>query len=177
MHGYANRIEILANRFDWGNSELQAGECSCLVVQSRHAVTSFRVQTQSLTTMEFRVKRPGLWQSFGHAWDGIQYTLRTQRNARIHLLAGLFVAALAIWLGLDVVRCSILALTIGAVVVGEMANTALEALVDLVSPEYHERAKVAKDVAAGAVLVLGLMSVIVGIFLLGPPLWQQFFTP
>jgi diacylglycerol kinase len=119
------------------------------------------------------VKRPNLRQSFGHAWSGLIYALRTQRNARIHLVVGLVIAGLGLWLDLDVVRGAILALTIGAVIVGELLNTALEALVDLLSPDYHDRAKVAKDVAAGAVLVLGLMSVIVGLLILGPAVWEK----
>jgi diacylglycerol kinase len=123
--------------------------------------------------MECRVNRPNLWQSFGHAWNGLVYAVRTQRNARIHLAVGLIVAAVAVWLELDAVRSAVLALTIGAVIVAELLNTALEAFVDLLSPEYHDQAKVAKDVAAAAVLVLGLASVVVGLFLLGPPLWQR----
>ena len=119
------------------------------------------------------MKRPNLWQSFGHAWNGLIYALHTQRNARIHVLVGAIVATLWLWLKLDFIRGAILALTIGAVIVGELLNTALEALVDILSPEYHDRAKVAKDVAAGAVLVLGLTSIIIGLLILGPPLWQR----
>jgi diacylglycerol kinase len=121
------------------------------------------------------MQRPNLWQSFRNAWNGLVYTVRTQRNARIHLAVGLLVFVLAAWLQLDVVRCAILALTIGAVIVGETLNTSLEALVDLLSPEYHDQAKIAKDVAAGAVLVLGLTSIIVGLLILGPPLWAVVF--
>lgn len=119
------------------------------------------------------MKRPNLWQSFGHAWNGVAYTLRTQRNARIHLVVGTIVAVVAIWLQLDAVRCAILGLTIVAVIVGELLNTALEALVDILSPEYHDAAKIAKDVSAGAVLALGVSSVIIGLLILGPPLWSR----
>lgn len=122
------------------------------------------------------MKRPNLWQSFGHAWNGVMYTLRTQRNARIHLVIGAIVAAIAVWLRLDAVRCSILALTIVAVIVGELLNTALEALVDILSPDYHDAAKIAKDVSAGAVLALGVSSVIIGLLILGPPLWGQIMS-
>ncbi len=118
------------------------------------------------------MKQPNLRQSFGHAWTGLVYTVRTQRNARIHLVVGGIVAGLAVWLRLQPIECAVLALTIGAVIVGETLNTALEALVDLLSPEFHDRAKVAKDVAAGAVLVLGLTSIAVGALILGPPLWR-----
>lgn len=121
-------------------------------------------------------KRPDLRQSFGHAWNGVVYTLRTQRNARIHLVVGVIVAAIAVWLRLDAVRCAILALTIVAVIVGELLNTALEALVDILSPDYHDAAKIAKDVSAGAVLALGVSSVIIGLLILGPPLWGRMLS-
>ncbi len=122
------------------------------------------------------MKRPDLWQSFGHAWNGLAYTVRTQRNARIHIVVGLAVAALAVWLRIDWKSCAVLALTIGAVLVAELLNTALEALVDILSPEYHDAAKIAKDVSAGAVLVLGATSVIVGLLILGPALWMRVFS-
>lgn len=122
------------------------------------------------------MQRPNLWQSFGHALNGLAYALRTQRNARIHVVVAVIVALLAFWLRLDVLRSAILALTIGAVFVAELLNTALEALVDILSPDYHDAAKIAKDVSAGAVLVLGLTSVVVGLFILGPELWQRITT-
>ena len=85
------------------------------------------------------------------------------------------VTAVGLWLGLDRQDWSILAITIGAVLVGETVNTAVEALVDLLSPQFHEQAKVAKDVAAGAVLLLSIAAIIVGLLVLGPPLWQRCF--
>lgn len=117
------------------------------------------------------MKQPNLWQSLLHARNGLAYTLRTQRNARLHVLIAAVVIALGIWLRLDAIRWSILAVTIGAVWVGETINTAVEALVDLLSPEYHDRAKVAKDVSAGAVLLLAMTAIVVGLCVLGPPLW------
>jgi diacylglycerol kinase len=119
------------------------------------------------------LKRPNLWQSFGHAWNGLAFTVRTQRNARIHLVFAVVVTVLAVWLRLDVIHCAILAVMIGGVLVGELLNTALEALVDLISPDYHDAAKIAKDVSAGAVLILGLTSIIVGLLILGPALWLR----
>lgn len=121
------------------------------------------------------MKQPPLWVSFGHAFRGLWVVISTQRNARIHAAVGAAVIGVGWWLGLDVVRWSILLLTIGAVLVGETINTAVEALVDLLSPDYHDRAKVAKDVSAGAVLLLGLMAVAVGLLILGPPLWDKLF--
>lgn len=119
------------------------------------------------------MKQPSFWRSFQHARDGLIWTIQTQRNAKIHLFAGLLVVGLAVWLRLSSLECSILVLTIGAVIAGETINTSAEAIVDLLSPEWHERAKVAKDVSAGAVLILSITAVAVGLLLLGPPLWQR----
>lgn len=123
------------------------------------------------------MKQPPLIRSFYHAFNGLWHVIRTQRNMRLHLLAAAIVVALGLWLRLDVVRWSALAITIGGVLVGEMVNTAVEALVDLVSPEYHERAKVAKDVSAGVVLLLTLTAIVVGLLILGPPLVTRFTAP
>lgn len=111
-----------------------------------------------------------LWLSFKHAGEGLFYAIRTQRNFRIHLVATVLVATLGIWLRLSGTSWAILVLTIGLVLVTEMVNTAAEALVDLASPHYHPLAKLVKDVAAGAVLVISITSVVVGVILLGPPL-------
>ncbi len=119
------------------------------------------------------MRQPGFWRSVSHAWSGLVYTFRTQRNARWHVIGGLAAVALATWLQLDVVRWAILVLTIGAVGAGETINTTVEALVDLMSPEWHERAKVAKDVSAGAVLLLAITAIVVGLLILGPPLWDK----
>ncbi|MDX1968624.1 MAG: diacylglycerol kinase family protein [Planctomycetaceae bacterium] len=121
------------------------------------------------------MKQPSLWRSFGHAFDGIWLTVRTQRNARIHGFFAICVIVVGVWLRLDALRWSILTVMIGAVLVGETINTAVEALVDLLAPQFHERAKVAKDVSAGAVLLLGITAVVVGLLILGPPLWEKVF--
>jgi undecaprenol kinase/diacylglycerol kinase (ATP) len=119
------------------------------------------------------VKQPSFWKSLTYAWNGLLLTIRTQRNAKIHIGVGIVVLAMAIWLRLDPLSLSILVLTIGAVLAGETINTTVEALVDLLSPEWHEQAKVAKDVAAGAVLVLSLTAIVVGLLILGSPLWNR----
>lgn len=121
------------------------------------------------------MKQPTLLRSLLHAVDGVVFVIRTQRNARIHVGMAVVVTAVGLWLGLDRQDWSILAITIGAVLVGETVNTAVEALVDLLSPQFHEQAKVAKDVAAGAVLLLSIAAIIVGLLVLGPPLWQRCF--
>jgi len=91
------------------------------------------------------------------------------------VIGALFAVALGGWLRISLTDWAILALTIGAVAAGETINTTVEALVDLMSPEWHERAKTAKDVSAGAVLLLALTAVVVGLLVLGPPLWERLF--
>ena len=119
------------------------------------------------------MRQPSFWRSVSHAWSGLIFTFRTQRNARWHVIAALAVIALATWLRIDAAKWAILVLTLGAVCAGETINTTVEALVDLISPDWHERAKVAKDVSAGAVLLLAITAVVVGLLVLGPPLWAR----
>lgn len=111
--------------------------------------------------------------SFRYAFAGLFYMLRTQRNAWIHAAATVSVIALGLWLRLSPHDWAILALTIGLVWVAEFFNTALEAVVDLASPDIHPLARVGKDVAAAAVLVAAMTSVVVGLLILGPPLWNR----
>jgi diacylglycerol kinase len=111
--------------------------------------------------------------SFRFAFSGLWYALRTQRNTRIHLTVAVAVIVLGAWLGLSFTQWAVLALTIGFVLVGEMLNTVAETLVDLVSPGYHPLAKIVKDVTAGAVLLTAVVSVIVGLLVLGPSLWER----
>jgi diacylglycerol kinase len=113
--------------------------------------------------------------SFKFAFDGWWFVLRTQHNAWIHAVFSLAVFGIAFWLGLPVQEWAILVLTIMAVWMAEFMNTAIEAVVDMTMPEIHPLAKVAKDVAAAAVLVGAVGSVIIGLLILGPPLWERLF--
>lgn len=113
--------------------------------------------------------------SFGYAFSGWWYVIRTQPHMWVHLLAGLSVAALAWWLELAAHEWAILVLVILIVWITEMINTAIEAIVDMVMPDHHPLAEIAKDVAAAAVLSAAGGSVIIGLLILGPPLWQRFF--
>ncbi|MEW5989197.1 MAG: diacylglycerol kinase family protein [Chloroflexota bacterium] len=111
--------------------------------------------------------------SFQYAFEGWWYVIRTQHNAWIHAVVSLAVIGLAWWLRLPAGDWAILILTIAIVWMGEFLNTALEAIVDLASPERQPLAKIAKDVAAAAVLLGAIAAVLVGLLLLGPPLWQK----
>ena len=111
--------------------------------------------------------RQALTSSFGHAWDGIVRASR-ERNFRIELCFAVAAVVLGVALRIDFAEWAVIALCIGVVLSGECANTALEAVVDLASPEYHELAKTAKDCAAGAVLVTSIASLFVAAFVFLP---------
>ncbi|MEZ4646213.1 MAG: diacylglycerol kinase family protein [Chloroflexota bacterium] len=113
--------------------------------------------------------------SFRYAFEGWWYVIRTQHNAWIHALISLAVLALGLWLRLTMRDWAVIILAMMTVWMAEFMNTALEALVDMVSPEPHPLAKVAKDVAAAAVLVGAIGSILIGLLIMGPPLWQRLF--
>jgi diacylglycerol kinase len=119
---------------------------------------------------EFFVSR---YHAFGHAFRGLWHVVRTQRNAWIHALATSLVILLATWLRLPARDWAVLFLAIAMVWTSEFINTALEAVVDLASPQQHPLAKVGKDVGAAAVLIASLTSILVGLLILGPPLWEK----
>lgn len=114
-----------------------------------------------------------LAQSFRCAFRGLAEAWRCQQNLRIHLLIALAVSGLAGYLRLGSLQWAVLVLTYSLVIAAELLNSALEALADLVSPGYHPLARQAKDVAAGAVVVTALGAVVVGLLVLGPPLWAK----
>ena len=105
-----------------------------------------------------------------YAFSGWWHVLRTQRNAWIHAFASVVVIGLAVWLRLGRQDLATVLLAIGLVWLAEFINTALEAVVDLASPEAHPLARVGKDVGAAAVLIASITSAIVGLLILGPPL-------
>lgn len=104
--------------------------------------------------------------SFNHAYRGMVYAVRTQRNMRFHVVASLAVLVLSVLVGVGTLELAALVLVITIVFVTEMFNTAMEFAVDLVTTEYHPLAKLAKDVAAGAVLVSSIGAVLVGYLVL-----------
>jgi diacylglycerol kinase len=116
-----------------------------------------------------------LLRSFGFAFAGLGFLLRTQRNARIHVVVGTLACMLAAWLGVSRVEWAVLVFTIALVIILEGLNTAVECAIDLASPQVHPLAKAAKDLAAGMVLVAAIASVAVGLLILGPPLWAKFW--
>lgn len=110
-------------------------------------------------------KRGSLLAAFKNAWNGIRYCVQFERNMKIHIAAGITALFFSWWFALEKYEVFILLFTIESVLVTEMINTAVETLADRVSPEVHPLAKIAKDVAAGAVLLTAIFSLIVGYML------------
>ena len=112
---------------------------------------------------------------FGFAFSGLWYALRTQRNARVHAVIATLAILLGILLRISAVEFAMIFVAITGVFIAEMFNTVFELCVDLASPTYHPLAKIAKDVAAGAVLLSAMLSVVIGLFIFGPHLWRIIF--
>jgi diacylglycerol kinase (ATP) len=135
-------------------------------------------QLQHGASKRRRPRRIGAWTvagdlpaSFRYAAKGLVYGFTSQRNFRIHVITGAVVFALGLWLGLSIDRLAVLVLTVAAVLVLELLNTATEAVVDLaIGRQFHPLAKIAKDCAAAAVLVAAMASLLIALLLLLPPL-------
>lgn len=112
--------------------------------------------------------------SFKDAIKGILYIFKTQRNFRIQLVCFVIATATAFILKLSFAETAIIIFAGGLVMVGEMINTGLETLVDLISPEYHPLAGRIKDIAAGSVLVSSIVAVIIGIIIFLPAIIELF---
>ncbi|MDK2919915.1 MAG: diacylglycerol kinase [Candidatus Petromonas sp.] len=107
------------------------------------------------------MKAKKLIDSFNYAFEGIIYTLKTQRNMRIHFIIAVLVLFFSLFYNLTKIEILILFITIALVIIAEMINTCIEATIDLITDKYHELAKIAKNVAAGAVLISAINSIIV----------------
>ena len=108
---------------------------------------------------------------FRHAFRGLWYALRTQRNARVHVSIAILAIVLGVVLRISAIEFTMVFVAITGVFITEMFNTVFELCIDLASPDYHPLAKIAKDVAAGAVLLSAMLSVVIGLFVFGPHLW------
>jgi len=120
---------------------------------------------------------PNLLVSFQYAGAGIKYAFLTQRNFKIQIMAGTLAISLSLFLHLSHVEIAIILVMSAVVLALELLNTALESVVDLtVKQSYHELAKIAKDCAAGAVLVSAFISLAIASLILFPPLWNLIIT-
>ncbi|RAR41851.1 diacylglycerol kinase family protein [Paenibacillus sp. MDMC362] len=116
--------------------------------------------------------RQSLYRAFGCAIRGILTAVKTERNMKIHIAAALIVFIAAALLQLDRMSWLFLVLAIALVFIAELVNTAVEAVIDLISPEEHVLARVAKDTAAGAALVAAVFAVVIGILVFYEPVWE-----
>lgn len=114
--------------------------------------------------------------SFRYAFQGWHHVFRTQQNMWIHGIIATVVFFLALWLRLPAHDWAMLVLTTAMVFAAEFMNTAIEAVVDLASPNKHPLAKIGKDVGAAAVLVAALAAILIGLLILGPPLWAKLIS-
>lgn len=105
----------------------------------------------------------GILKSFFYAFRGIWFCFKTERNIRIHCSIAFYVLLFSRFYDFSRTDYAIILLSIGAVICAEMLNTAIEASVDLSSPNYHELAKKSKDIAAGAVLVSAIIAACIGV--------------
>lgn len=112
---------------------------------------------------------------FGCAVRGFCETLGREPSMRVHVSAALAVAVLAWWLRVSALESAVLALAAGLVLAAEVLNTAVERLADRVCRERDEGIRLAKDAAAGAVLVAAAAAAVAGLFILGPKLWAVCF--
>jgi diacylglycerol kinase (ATP) len=111
-----------------------------------------------------------LVKSFGFAWAGIAYTWRHEPNFRIEVVVGVLAVLLSLWLGVSPVPILIMAAVVLSL---EIMNSAVEAIVDLASPDIHPLAKLAKDAAAGAVFLASIIAVLVGLIWMGRALLER----
>ncbi|NLO21424.1 MAG: diacylglycerol kinase family protein [Syntrophomonadaceae bacterium] len=119
------------------------------------------------------MKRRSFQQSMVSAVSGLFMTVRSERNMKIHLLAAFLATTLGLALGINRIEWGLLCLTIFLVLMAEVANTALERVVDLVTAEYHPLARTAKNAAAGAVLLSAINALIMAGIIFGPYLCKR----
>ncbi len=122
------------------------------------------------------MKATALWKSIACALAGLRLVLRSERNLKIELTIAIATVVLGLFLRIGWTDWSVIVLTIGTVLAAEIGNTAVETVVDLVSPAENELARLAKDASAAAVLVTAMTSVVVGLLILGPPLSQKLIS-
>lgn len=117
-------------------------------------------------------KKNPLYQSFGYAFEGIFTGIKKERNMKIHCAAAVLVVIAGLVLSLSVTEWCICLILFGLVMALELVNTAVEAVVDLVTKEKQPLAKIAKDTAAGAVLVAAIMAAVIGCIIFIPKVLQ-----
>lgn len=120
------------------------------------------------------MKNKNLIDSFKHAFEGIRVAIKSETNLQIHIVIMFLVIIIGIILKISVVEWFVCLLLFGGVISLEMINTAIETTVDLITMEKNSKAKLAKDASAGAVLVMAIVSVIIGLIIFVPKILEVF---
>ncbi|PKO00703.1 MAG: diacylglycerol kinase [Chloroflexi bacterium HGW-Chloroflexi-4] len=122
----------------------------------------------------FMINIKAIFKSIKFAFEGLLHVVKTQNNARFHILATFIVIGLNFWLEINEIEWALMLIAIALVWIAECFNTTLESFFDLVNPDPHPLVKNGKDSGAAAVLIAAALSVALGILVLGPPLLQKF---
>ena len=109
--------------------------------------------------------------SFRYAIEGIISSFKTERNMKIHILAMIVVIIAGIFLKINAIEWMMCAIAISMVIAGELFNTAIETIVDMISPQKNEKAKLVKDISAAAVLVLAIGALVIGLIIFIPKIF------
>ncbi|SRR5258708_6640243 len=117
-------------------------------------------------------KRSGMIKSFSYAGNGVIEAFKNEPNFRVHIFFGIVSVILAFYFQFSATKFAILVLTIILVIILELINTAIEKVVDKISPNYSRLAKVAKDVSAAAVLISAIGAILIGLLLFGQNILQ-----
>lgn len=123
---------------------------------------------------EIKTETKKIVNSFKYAIRGIITGFKEERNMKIHILAVVIVVILGIVLKISKTEWIICLILFGAVISAELFNTAIETVVDIAMPEINEKARIAKDVSAGAVLIQAIISAIIGIIIFAPKILSAF---
>lgn len=123
---------------------------------------------------KLKVKTKKLINSFKYAIEGIIASFKTERNMKLHVLAMIVVIILGIILKLSEFEWTICIILFAIVIAGELFNTAIETTVDIAMPQKNEKAKLAKDISAGAVLIIAIASSIIGAIIFIPKIMEIF---
>ncbi len=114
------------------------------------------------------------FRSFKPAIEGWWFVLRSQQNTWVHTVISILAIGLSFWLKISTIEWAIILLTMAVVWLTEFLNTAIEVVVNMVSPEPHPLAKAAKDISAAAVLIAALAALAIGLLIFLPPLIEHF---
>lgn len=116
-----------------------------------------------------------LFNAFKYSFDGLKYAYRFEQSMTIHIVTALVVTIVGLFVGLSLMEWLFVLMIMGFVMATELVNTSLEAVVDLITPEYHPLAKIAKDTASAAVLVFSSVAFISGLILFVPKIIDKLF--